>query len=61
MKFKVEILWYWKLDLSQNRPETHGKLWNVVLEKDVDQFDQSYETWGNFTWSQGGEEYSTDL
>jgi len=61
VKFEVELLWYWKSDISQNGQETPGKLWKVVLEKDVeDQFDRSCETWRSVTWSQRGEEYSTD-
>ena len=36
----------WNLDASGSRSETHGKFWNVVMEKDgKDQLDRSCEKW----------------
>ena len=34
---------YWNLDTSENRSEIPQQVWNVVLEKDGDQLDQSCE------------------
>jgi hypothetical protein len=39
------FLWCWKVDTSESRSEGSGKFWNVVLEKDGDQVDASYEKW----------------
>jgi len=44
------FIWCWNLDASGSRSETAGKFWNVVLEKDVDQLDRSYEKWRSITW-----------
>jgi len=34
---------FWNLDTLENRSETSGKFWNVLLEKDGDQLDRSCE------------------
>ena len=45
-----DSVWCWNLDAPGNRPETPGKFWNVVLEKDgEDQLDQSCDKWRSVT------------
>ena len=54
------FVWRWNWDASESRSEIHGKLWNVVLEKDGEaQLDWSCEKWRSTTESQRGEEYRT--
>ena len=49
------------MDTSESRSEKYGIFWNVVVEKDgEDWLHLSHEKW-SVTESQGGEEYSTKI
>ena len=48
---------FWNFNTSKSRAKLPGKFWTVVLEKDGDEMERSYEKWGSITQSQGGEEY----
>ena len=60
LHFEHIFVWSWNLDTSESSSEICGKFWNVVLEKDwEDWFDISCEKWRIMMYSQGGEEYPT--
>jgi hypothetical protein len=59
MCLEHSFVWYWNVDISESRSEIPGKFWNVVLEKNGDQLNRSFEKWRNITQSPGGEEYPT--
>jgi len=46
------------MDMAEGRLETHGKVWNVVLEKDEE--DELYRRVRNGEVLQRGEEYPTN-
>ena len=52
-------LWCWNLDAPGNRSETPGKFWNVVLEKDVEDYLDRLCEKKSVTSSQWAEEYPT--
>jgi len=37
------LVWRWNLDISESRSGIHLKFWNVMLEKEGVQLDQSCE------------------
>jgi hypothetical protein len=59
LHLEYSLVWRWNLDISESRSGIPLKFWNVMLEKDGDQLDQSCEKWRSITRSQGKEEYRT--
>jgi len=53
------FIWRWNEDTSGSRLKIPWKFWNMVLEKDGDQFDRSYEKWRNVAQKERGNEYPT--